>query len=131
MNIDVRGRHLDVSEPLRAYAQRRVQFAIGSFEPRIRGVGICITDVNGPRGGVDKACVITVLVNHGRSLFARARGANAYSTVDRTACRIRTILLRRLRMNTEVRRPGRPKRFGRFDVGRDHWSPHSDRVSTV
>jgi putative sigma-54 modulation protein len=108
MNVDVRGRQLDVSEPLRAYTQRRVQFAIGSFEARISRVEICIADVNGPRGGVDKTCVITVFLEGTGSVFAKGVGASAYAAVDHAASRIRTILVRGLRMSAASRRDGQP-----------------------
>jgi ribosome-associated translation inhibitor RaiA len=107
MNVSVRGRHLDVSHPLRVYAGRRLQFAIGSFEPRIDQVEVRIEDVNGPRGGIDKTATITVFVNPGGWIFARAAGTNAYSAVDRAASRIRTLLVRRVRSETASRRPDR------------------------
>jgi ribosome-associated translation inhibitor RaiA len=109
MKVDVRGRHLDVSDTLRAYALRRVQFAIGPFEPRIARVEVSITDVNGPRGGLDKSCVISVLLQPAGSVLARGAAASAYSAVDRAASRIRTILVRRLRIGSASRRNGQGK----------------------
>jgi len=96
MKVEVKGRHLDVSEPLRAYAQRRLQFAIGSFEPRIVRAEVCLADVNGPKGGVDKLCVIAVFLGRIGWVFATADSASAYSAIDRAASRIRTGVVRRL-----------------------------------
>jgi hypothetical protein len=50
MNAAVKGRHVGVSEALRTYGRRRLQFAIGPFEPRITRTEACIADVNGPKG---------------------------------------------------------------------------------
>jgi len=96
MTVDGRGRHLDVSEPLRAYVRRRMQFAIGSFEPRIIRAEVCVADVNGPKGGVDKLCVIAVCLVRIGWVFASADGVSAYSAVDRAASRMRTIVVRRI-----------------------------------
>lgn len=107
MDVSVRGRHLDVSEPLKAYAERRLLFSIGEFASRIDGIEVRVADVNGPRGGVDKACDIVIVPPFGR-LFARAIDADAYAAVDRAASRIRSVLVRRLRQRTARRRAGPP-----------------------
>lgn len=60
-------------EPRRSESTRRVafQFLVGAFESRISEVDVCIEDANGPRGGIDKQCVIAAL--RGRS-NTRSRG---------------------------------------------------------
>ena len=39
---------------------RRLAFAFGRFGPLLRRVAVRLTDLNGPRGGVDKACPLAV-----------------------------------------------------------------------
>lgn len=104
MQIRVRSRHIDMSEPFRGYAERRVQFAIGAFERRVDHVDVCVDDVNGPRGGVDKSCVLMVSLKSGGTVLARGADADAYSAVDRAAARIRSALVRRLGVRAEWRR---------------------------
>lgn len=104
MEISVRGRRLAVSEPLRAYAERRLRFAIGSLGSRVGGIDVRVEDVNGPRGGLDKLCVIAAVLQPMGRIVARASDANAYSAVDRAASRIRSILVRHLRRGREPRR---------------------------
>ena len=41
-------------------ARTRLAFALGRFAGRVRSVSVRLTDVNGPRGGLDKKCVIAV-----------------------------------------------------------------------
>jgi putative sigma-54 modulation protein len=41
-------------------ARRRIDFAIGRFHARLRSVTVRLTDVNGPKGGIDKNCLVTV-----------------------------------------------------------------------
>ena len=107
MDVIVRTRHIDFSEALRDYAARRVQFAIGAFAQRLDQADVCIADVNGPRGGVDKQCVLTLSLKAGGSVFARGTGTDVYSAVDRAATRIRVLLVRRLSAWTASRRPER------------------------
>ena len=103
MRVDVKGRRLDVSDALRAYTQRRLNFAIGSFEPRIIRTQVCLADVNGPKGGVDKWCAIAVCLVQIGWVFATAESASAYSAVDRAASRIRTVVARQIRTRLKSR----------------------------
>lgn len=105
MHVTVRGRHIDMSEPLRLHAERRTRFATGAFHERIESLDICIADVNGPRGGVDKRCAIVVTFRSGGSVLARGVDADAYFAVDRAAARVRTLLARRNGVRTASRRP--------------------------
>ena len=41
-------------------ARTRLEFALGRFAGRVRSVSVSLTDLNGPRGGIDKKCLIAV-----------------------------------------------------------------------
>ncbi len=107
MNISVRGRHLAVSEGLKAYAVRRLTFSLGPFGSLVSRAEIRIADVNGPRGGVDKTSVITIVFRPIGTLVARARHADAYSAIDRAAGRIRSVLVRSVQRRTRAGRGNR------------------------
>jgi len=53
MKIDIRFRDLDASNALKNHATRRLQFGLRRFGHAINGVTLRVSDVNGPRGGVD------------------------------------------------------------------------------
>lgn len=112
MEISVRGRHLDLSEPLKAYAVRRLGFAADAFESRIHGIGVCVTDVNGPRGGVDKHCVIAVLLRPTGRVVVHAADGDAYSAIDRAAARVRAVLVRTVNRARRSRRRSQHSRQG-------------------
>lgn len=107
MNISIRGRHLGISEALRAYAERRLTFSIGSFGSLVSDVDIRVGDVNGPRGGVDKTCLITAVLQPIGTLIAHGRHSNVYSAIDRAAVRIRALTVRYLKRRTRARRTDR------------------------
>jgi ribosome-associated translation inhibitor RaiA len=60
MNLDVRGVKYELGEKLQEYIERRLRFALRRFAGRIDRVQVRISDINGPRGGIDKRCQITV-----------------------------------------------------------------------
>lgn len=66
----------------------RLQFALGQFTGRIRRVDAFFEDLNGPRGGVDKACRIVVRLFDGGELVADVVDVDWQTAVDRATTRI-------------------------------------------
>lgn len=50
-------------------AERRLEYALGRFAPRVRSLSVRLTDTNGPRGGLDKRCLIAVRLMRPRRLI--------------------------------------------------------------
>ncbi|MFN7983118.1 MAG: HPF/RaiA family ribosome-associated protein [Vicinamibacterales bacterium] len=44
--------------------RRRLEYALSRFESRINTLSVRLKDLNGPRGGVDKHCQITIRLEH-------------------------------------------------------------------
>jgi ribosomal subunit interface protein len=110
MEFHLRGQRLTLSDALKAYMERRLGFALAGIAAHVKDVEIRVRDVNGPRGGIDKSCAITVAIRRLGVVFASARGVDAYATVDRAASRIRSVLTRRLSRRRDRRLAQR--RFG-------------------
>ena len=108
MELSIRSQGPDLSDSLRSYAERRLRLSLGAFGTQVNGIELRLADINGPRGGVDKTCAVTVMLRKCGVVFARAAGQNAYATVDRAAARIRSAVVRTL-----SRRRGNRRRFPR------------------
>lgn len=50
-------------------ARRRLEFALGRFASRVRSLRVRLTDLNGPRGGLDKKCLITARLDRPRRVI--------------------------------------------------------------
>ena len=107
MNISIRGRRLEISDALRTYAERRITFSMAAFGSLVSDVDIRVGDENGPRGGVDKTCLITAALQPIGSVVARGRHSNVYSAIDCAAVRIRALTVRYLERRTRGRRRNR------------------------
>ena len=90
MELSIKSQNLNLSDSFKTYAERRLRFALGGFITQLSGIEVRLADVNGPCGGFDKACAITVMLRRHGAVFARAAGDTAYSSVDRAAARIRS-----------------------------------------
>ncbi len=78
----------DVPEAIAERARRRVRFALDRFRGRVRAVRVRITDVNGPRGGIDKQCIVAVRLQHPtRLMLIEHMAADFGEAVDRAADR--------------------------------------------
>ena len=82
------GARTDTSEALRAYAERRLSFALRRFQDRVGHVKVRLVDLNGPRRGVDSRCSITIELVDGRRIFVVATTAWPFASIKRAAARL-------------------------------------------
>lgn len=93
---EVRFVGVDASEALRAHTLKRVESHLRRFRDEVTSVLVRIADVNGPRGGLDKHCRVTV---KGPRVGARTvveLGADAYVAIDAALARAFRALSREL-----------------------------------
>jgi hypothetical protein len=92
----IRAGRPDTIETLREYAFHRLSLALRRFESRIRRVIVRISDLNGPRRGVDSKCSIAVDLIDGRRIFVNATTAWPFTSVTRAAGRLNEALRREI-----------------------------------
>ncbi len=62
-----------------------------------------MSDLNGPKGGVDKRCLVRVSGPHRLDVTIEERGSDMYTAIDRATARAKHALLRELTKRTELR----------------------------
>jgi ribosome-associated translation inhibitor RaiA len=105
MKIQVRARQLQLGDEVRAHVERRLAFSLDRFRARVRRVTVHLVDVNGPRGGEDKACRIEARLRPTGAVFAEGFGTDLLSAVDGAAARIVVTLARALKRDRSFARP--------------------------
>jgi putative sigma-54 modulation protein len=88
MTIHVHGSGFHMSRRMRRLANRRVAFALARFGRQVRSVSVCLEDVNGPRGGVDKRCAIQADLAPGGSVRVEKTDSELPAAVGRAAMRL-------------------------------------------
>jgi ribosome-associated translation inhibitor RaiA len=78
----------ELAPQLRAYAERRLTFALRRFHQQVRHVRLRVTDVNGPKHGVDARCAVTAQLTNGRRLFVEATSAWPFRSVTQATGRL-------------------------------------------
>ena len=71
----------------RAYVRRKLGTKLGKFVRSIERVSVRVEDVNGPRGGVDTACRIKVVLSGLPSVVVEERNASLQAAIDRALSR--------------------------------------------
>jgi len=96
MQIDIQARNFPLTEALRVHLERRLGFALGAREDQIQRIIVRLSDINGPRGGVDKHCHIQVVLAHMPDVVIEDTEASLYTAIDRAADRAGRTVGRRL-----------------------------------
>lgn len=85
ISIVDRGDLLDDAK--RLLIERRLLFALARFELRIKQVDLVIHDENGPRGGIDKSCRISVALHQASDVVISDRDSDIFKSISRVADR--------------------------------------------
>ncbi len=89
MIVDMRTQDLDLAGAVQRHVERRIRAALGSSEARIRSVSLALSDVNGPRGGLDLRCAVTVELAPRGWLRVEATGSDLFSAIGQALARAR------------------------------------------
>lgn len=87
MQIEIQAVDFALTEGLRAHLQYRLNFALWRFQDRIARVAVRLSDVNGPRGGVDKVCRLRVRLHGMPDVVIEDTEADLYMAISRAADR--------------------------------------------
>ena len=85
MQIDLQAHDFLLTEGLRVHVEQRLRFALNRFQDRVARVAVRLSDVNGPRGGLDKHCHLQVRLRGLPDIVVRETQADLYVAVDRAA----------------------------------------------
>ena len=103
MRMHVRSRGFELTDALRAHAERRLLFALSRFGRRLQSVLLRIDDVNGPRGGADKRCQIVARLAPGGDVRVEELDGDLYAAISRAADRLDRAAAREMERRREMR----------------------------
>jgi len=113
MNIHIQARGFALTDSLREHVERRLRFALGWADDRLRqvsvrlsdenGLSVRLSDENGPRGGEDKRCRIQVAFSGAPGMVIDDTEADLYVAIDRAADRAGRSVARRLERQRDYR----------------------------
>lgn len=88
MRLQIRSSPFSLTPALEARVERRLQFALNRFQEGIGRVTVRLRDLNGPRGGLDKQCLIEARLQRRRKCVVEETCSDLYVAIDRAADRL-------------------------------------------
>lgn len=96
MQMDIQSQGFPLTASLREYLKKRLAYGLNHGDDYITRVTVRLSDINGPRGGADKRCLIEVRLKHLPAVVIEDTEADLYVAIDRAAERASRTLARRL-----------------------------------
>lgn len=87
MRIHVVGRTVEIDDGLHGFVEHQVMLALGRVSSGIHCAIVRLSDLNGPRGGMDKTCRIEIRLRSRKSLVVEHTDINLYAAISRAADR--------------------------------------------
>jgi len=110
MQIQIRKRNLELTPELGGHIERRLQFSLGRFRSRLRSAVVHLEDLNGPKGGADQECKLTIYTNWHCQIVIEERDTDMFVAVTRAAERAGRAVERQTALRDGSERP-RPMRI--------------------
>lgn len=88
MIISIVDRRRLLNQELRDLAERRLLFALSRFSSKLARVDLVVQDENGPRGGIDKACRVSVSMHRCDSVVITDKDSDFATVLSRVAERV-------------------------------------------
>ncbi len=104
MSVSITDRSELLSDELRQLAERRLLLALSRFDSRISAIHLVVQDINGPRGGVDKACQLSISLLRAATVVISDKDADMARCISRVTERA---------VRAVARAVGRRKQLGR------------------
>jgi ribosome-associated translation inhibitor RaiA len=73
---------VELDDDAQASIRRKLGMKLGKFAPSIERISVRVTDMNGPRGGVDQVCHVKVVLSGLPSVVIERRHAALHAAID-------------------------------------------------
>jgi len=104
MKIGIQCRGFSLTGAIAGHVRKRLDFLLGHGIRRVRRVDVTLSDLNGPRGGVDKRCLIKVSIDGLPPVIIEDVQSDLYAAIDRAAGRASRTVVRRMTLDNSRRR---------------------------
>ncbi|MCU7800372.1 MAG: HPF/RaiA family ribosome-associated protein [gamma proteobacterium symbiont of Lucinoma myriamae] len=108
MQIDIQTRKFSLTDALRSYAEQRLRSTLTCCDDFIQRVVMCLSDINGPRGGTDKHCHLQVVLKGLPDVIIEDTETNLYVAIDRATDRAGRTVVRKIDRHQTLHKQGHP-----------------------
>ncbi len=99
--VSIQARGFSLTQALKKRVQKRISFILGNVGNPVINVDVKLSDINGPKGGVDKKCQVFIQLKGHASVVVADTQNDMYYAIDRACSRaLRTVRRRVSQKNT-------------------------------
>lgn len=110
MKVLMRGVHLSLTDSLRDYAHRHLVDPITRYiDDSATEVEIALVDINGPKGGIDKECRVTVRMPGLSAIHVTETAETLFQAIDGLRDRLENTIKRTVEKRRQVSSQGLPE----------------------
>jgi putative sigma-54 modulation protein len=111
MKVLMRGVHLSLSDGLKTYVQEHLVGHIEKLcdDQEASEIDISLVDTNGPKGGMDKECRVTVRLPGLSAIHVTEAAETLHQAIDASRDRMENTLKRTLERRRDVQNQGLPQ----------------------
>ncbi len=106
MQIDIQARQFTLSDALSSHVENRLHTALSCCKEHVQKVVIRLSDINGPRGGVDKHCLLKVVLSGIPDVVIEDTEADMYVAINRATERAGRTVRRKVNRQQDLSKQG-------------------------
>jgi ribosomal subunit interface protein len=109
MKVLMRGVHLDLTESLRDYANRHLVDPLAKYiEDDASEIEIALVDTNGPKGGLDQECRVTVRMPGFSGMHVTETSETIFQSIDAARDTLERVIKKTIEKRRDVSANGLP-----------------------
>jgi len=110
MKVLMRGVHLDLTESLRDYANRHLVDPLAKYiEDDASEIEIALVDTNGPKGGLDQECRVTVRMPGFSGMHVTETSETIFQSIDAARDTLERVIKKTIEKRRDVSANGLPE----------------------
>ena len=122
MNSYINFRNMHSSREITGYVDYRLSFAFSRLKHKIETLTVTLSDINGPKSGIDKQCRIVVKPMGLKQIVITERRDDIRQAIDRSIARASQTLSRRMKRRKLPWKRSSTAKKSRTEVGEDKWT---------
>lgn len=102
MRTEINFRKINRSKEITDYINSRISSAFSRAEDNIESTSLTVSDINGPKGGIDKECTIIIKAAGIKSIVISEQQSKIYAAIDRCISRASQSLMKQLQRRKKI-----------------------------
>lgn len=102
MKTNINFRKINRSKEITNYINKRISSAFKRAQDAIESTSLTISDINGPKGGIDKECTIIIKAAGMKSIVISEQQSKLHTAIDRCVSRANQTLMKQLQKRNKI-----------------------------